>query len=855
MNEWADSQDNQIVLDNQGKIIDYIDPDVRRENTPEERIRQRITHVLNMEYNYPTNLIALEKQVQIGREIKRADIVVYNNPDSKAKNDQGNIFLIIETKAPTVKYPDGQLISYLSATSATGGFWTNGDSIVYYRKNLTDNSIIDWTGIPKYGESWDSIGYLKKTDLIVPVDLKLAFKRCHNAIYRTGINSENIALDMVRILLSKIEDESSADPDCKFRITPEEYADERLQSIACARVRKLFSNVRDRYPDVFKNDESITIPDKQLALVVNQLQGYAFLDSPYDVLGTAYETYVASNLKGDRGQYFTNRLVINMMVKMVDPDDKSFILDPACGSGGFLLTAMNYIFKKIDKSGRTPNAIEILKRNVVCQLFGVDIDPNLIKVAKANMLIGRDGHGGIEHANSLGQLTELSPKFHDQSGFGKPSVILTNPPFGSGADLKIKDKQILKNYKIGRMWDVDSKNNVVYSDRINEKQGVAPELLFLERTLQWVKEDGIIGIVMAKGQLDNKEAFAIRDLVTKESQILAVVNLHEDTFEPFCGSKASVIFLRKRSKIPSNYSIFMAISNKVGQTSRGEPIFKKNSTGDPIIIDGKQVLDEDLSDIADAYHEYLKGSFTENEYQFSIQYADLDKQSLSFNPVHYLPKHNEALRHIALLAEGDDFEIRTLGSIANVFNGPRFKRPYADLNVTEGPGIVKYYTGTALTQLKSENVKYLDKNKATKQQLKQLDELTIHSGYILISDSGTLGRITYALNEHEGVIATNNLIRVIIDDLNLRGYVYEFLRSDMGQKLILKNSYGTNQEHLEPADIANVPIPIPKNRELIDSIGSKVIESIKQLETSINNGRAANAMMADILLVEEKTEL
>ena len=847
MDEWAESQDDQIILDSQGKIIDYLDPEIRRPNKPEERIRQRITHVLHCEFQYPKELIALERSIKIGREEKRADIVIYNSIEARASNDQGNILLIFETKAPEVKYPDGQLLSYMSATSAQGGFWTNGDEIHYYRKNMDDNTIIDWIGLPKYSESWDSIGSYKKTDLTVPVDLKLAFKRCHNAIYRTGINSENIALDMVRILLSKIEDESSADPLCKFHITPEEYKNEKLQAVACKRVRSLFAAVRDRYPDVFKKDEEITIPDKQLALVINQLQHYSFLDSPYDVLGTAYETYVASNLKGDRGQYFTNRLVINMMVKMVDPDDKSFILDPACGSGGFLLTSMNYIFDKINNSGRTVSAKEVLKRNVVCQLYGVDIDPNLIKVAKANMLIGKDGHGGIEHANSLGDLKDLSPKFHDQCGIGKPTIILTNPPFGSGADLRIKDKKILQEFKVGRMWDVTYDNKVRYSDKINEKQGVAPEVLFLERTLQWAKEGAIIGIVMAKGQLDNKEAFAIRDLVTKESQILAVVNLHEDTFEPFCGSKASVIFLKKMNPVPADYNIFMAISNKVGQTSRGEAIFKKNAAGEPLIINGKQVLDEDLSDIAEAYHKFKKGEFTETEYKFSIKYSELDHKSLSFNPVHYLPKHNDAMRRVALLADGEDFEVRTLGSIARVYNGPRFKRPYADLNVTSGPGIVKYYTGTALTQLKSDNVKYLDKNKATKQQLKQLDELTIHPGYILISDSGTLGRVTYSLTEHDGVIATNNLIRVIIEDVNLRGYVYEFLRNEMGQKLMLMNSYGTNQEHLEPADIANIPIPIPKNRQMIDDIGSRVIRSIAELETSVRDEREANNLMEGLL--------
>ncbi len=173
--------------------------------------------------------------------------------------------------------------------------------------------------------------------------------------------------------------------------------------------------------------------------------------------------------------------------------------DPACGSGGFILTAMNYIFDNIDNSTRSTNSKEVLKRNVVHQLFGIDISPKLVKIAKANMLLGKDGHGGIEHANSLDSVSTLSAHFNELCGIGKPNIILTNPPFGSGHDLRIKEANILAQYKNGYQWEISTNSDIVYSDKLNERQGVAPELLFLEKCLEWVKEDGIIGIVMAKG--------------------------------------------------------------------------------------------------------------------------------------------------------------------------------------------------------------------------------------------------------------------------------------------------------------------------------------------------------------------
>ena len=846
VDEWVESQEFQIRLDSEGKIIDYINPDTHRPNTPEERIRQKTSRILVEEFRYDKSTIAIERGIQIGRETKRADIVIYEDALSNNSKLQEKIFLIAEIKAPNIKEPDGQLISYICSTSAKGGFWTNGDKIIFYRR-YENNDIEEYIGIPRKGEPWDAIGTYKKSDLVIPVDLKLAFKRCHNAMYRAGIDSEDVALDMTRILLAKHEDEESANEDCLFRMTQEEYLNPNLRHQACKRVRDLFDAVRQRYPDVFGKNEEITVSDDKLAIVISQLQKYSFLDSPYDVIGTAYEIYVASHLKGERGQYFTNRLVVSMMIEMVSPNEKSIILDPSCGSGGFLISSMNYIFKRIDDSNRGANAKEVLKREVVHHLFGIDISPKLVKIAKANMLLGKDGHGGIERVDSLKETNLLSAKFKEICGFGMPDIILSNPPFGSGVDIRIKDSTTLSKFEIGKLWNVGDNGDIFFEEKLNESIGIAPELLFAEQYLKWIKEDGLICIVMAKGQLDNREAYAIRRKILSETMLLAVVNLHENTFEPFCGSKASVLMMKKCKPLP-DYRVFMAISNKVGQNSRGETLLKKDANGDPIVVDGVHKLDEDLSEIAASYNQFKKGELIESEFRFSISINDIDPSSLSFNPVHYLPKHNEALQKVLLLNENPDYEVKTLNSIAqSVFNGPRFKRPYADDGVTSGEGIRKFFTGTAITQLHGENVKYLDENKCNKQLLKQLKVLTIHKGYILISDSGTLGRITYALEQHDGHVATNNLIRVVIEDENLRGYVYQFLKSPTGQSLILKNAYGTNQEHLEPDVIANILIPIPKDENIIKEIGGKVIASIEALESSIRDNDEANRLLSAVL--------
>lgn len=845
--EWSRAQDYPIPLDKDGRVIDYLDPETHRPNTAEERIRQRMVQVLVAEFGYPKTRVAVERSIHIGRDVKRADIVVFASAAAKQRNDQGQIVLIGETKSPSVENPDGQLISYLTATAAQGGFWTNGEKMQFYRLHPVTKRIEEWIGIPREGQSWDSVGQFGKSDLIVPIDLKSVFRRCHNALYSSGMDSEDTAMDMVRVILAKVEDESTGSDYCLFHITQEEFDTRDGRKRACQRVRQLFKEVKDRYPDVFSAHEEITASDQQLGIVISYLQPYSFLDAPYDVIGTAYEVYVASHLKGERGQYFTNRLVVNMMVEMVDPDDRDTILDPACGSGGFLITAMNHVRDKIGASGRPESAKAVLRRNVCNNLYGVDTTPKLVKVAKTNMLLSRDGHTGIIRGNSLAEFEDLPEEFRKRAGKSIPTIVLTNPPFGSGYEQRIRDESILGNFQNGRAWTCKD-GKIRFSEEINRGLGVPPEILFLERCIQWVRPGGQVAIVMAKGQLDNKEALAARHYVLDKCKVLAVVNLHEDTFEPFVGSRASVLVLQKKRPSDSDdYRIFMAISRKVGQTSRGEPVFKRDSMGNILVQDNGLVLDEDLSEIADAYWLFRNGNLEESAYRFSISRDDIDPDSVSLNPVQYLPAHNAALEHVLTLGETDQFEVRRLADLGPVFNGPRFKRPYAEPGVTEGPTIRKYFTGTALTQLHADNIKYLDSRKADDRTKQHLEDLTIYKGYLLISDSGTLGRVTYALSIHDGHVATNNLIRVVIDDEHLRGYVYQFLRGSVGQHLLLRNAYGTNQEHLEPDAVGDIPIPIPTDPSRVRRIGERVLASVERLEESLSLSEQTEDQVADLV--------
>ena len=184
------------------------------------------------------------------------------------------------------------------------------------------------------------------------------------------------------------------------------------------------------------------------------------------------------------------------------------------------------------------------------------------------------------------------------------------------------------------------------------------------------------------------------------------------------------------------------------------------------------------------------------------------------------------------LGETPGWEIERLGQIAQVYNGHRFKRPYADKDVTSGPGIVRFFTGNAITQTRGENIKYFDLGKAKPAQLRMLSNLYLKRGMILITDSGTVGRVVITTSYHQGGIGTNNLIRVVTDDEALTGYLYQFLNSELGQHQLKANIYGAIVDHIEPDEAKKVLVPVPTDRATLERIGLPVMKSIEHREAA-----------------------
>ena len=848
---------DRLMLTGDGRIIDFVKPSTTRVNTPEERVRQNYVRTLHYQYGYPTSVMVLGAPIYVGSERRYANIVIYDNKTAAQLQDQGRIKLIVETKAPDEKTGHGQLVSYISASSAEGGVWVNQEDPPKYYYRQPSGKLEEWPGIPREDESWESIGSQTKADLRTPHNLVETFKRCHNALYKVGIDSEDIAMDMVRIILAKYRDESSEGESPEFRVTPLELQSSTGRHRVAERVRRLFEQVRNAHLDVFDKHEVITAGDREIATVVSELQEFRFVTAPdsqevYDVVGAAYEVYIGSHLKGDRGQYFTHRLIVGLLVRLVNPTERDKVFDPAMGSGGFLIRAMRNISAQIMAGKRSAAAKNNAIHDIYRQLYGIDKSPKLVKVARTNMILASDGHSGLIRADSLEPPTRLPEDFLKVVGPGIPTVILTNPPFGATSEHKItpeREPQLVSQFEVAHVWKRDG--DLFGPTDALMAEGVPPEYLFVERCIKWVAPGGKVGIVVPRGLLDNDKALALRTLIFRDTRVLAVINCHDDTFKPYTDAKAALLVLQKRKpggpKEPDPI-IFMAISQGIGHNGVGAPVYKTDAKGDIILQNGQPVLDEDTDDIYQAWENIGKGQASPSEYYFTISPSQIS-DNLNLNPVRYLPRYAESRRLVLEIGEKPGWKVEKLGAIAQVFNGPRFKRPYADKGVTVGPGIVRYFTGNAVTQTRGENVKYLDLAKAKPNQVKMINKLYLHSGMILITDSGTIGRVIYATSYHDGAVGTNNLIRVVTENDALRGYIYQFLSSKLGQDQLKANIYGAIVDHIEPDHVKDIRVPIPEDNAILDKIGLPVIRSIGLQERAREELAGSEAAFTDSLCV------
>lgn len=646
-----------------GYILDFISGEKHLKESPKELVRQRIARALFHEYAISVEDMEADFPVKVDGRRKRLDIAIFAHGfEHTAEHMTRAVLCRPEPKMGrgAIRMRDyeqadkdlQELKGIMEAVeSCQYGLWTNGLEFFYLEKQKTRFEV-RFEPIGDWPPAEDSFGTKEvvsdaRTRRADPEMLKTAFRRCHNFIHgNEGMPKDAAFWQFLYLIFCKMHDETASRSNRRFWAGPKEQFDEQGRAQIRGRIMPLFEEVKQRYKDIFRGNEEIMLSDRALGFLVSELARYDFTRTDVDAKGVAYQELVGINLRGDRGQYFTPRGVIKLVVEMLDPKEHERILDPACGTGGFLVATIGHMLKKFreeaDQSPDTESTDEFLSvqerlsqfaRN---QVFGADFDPFLIRASQMNMVMAGDGGGHLYHLNSLefpdGYLAGLEQAKADVP-LGSMDVVMTNPPFGS--DIPITDRNILKHFELAYMWDRLEDGS--YRNTGKPQASVAPEVLFIERCLHWLKPGGRMGIVLPDGILGNPKAEYIRWWILRHAWVLASIDLPVESFivEANVNILTSLLFLRKKSPEEMKaedlgrkeaYPVFMAVAEKVGYDRRGNRLYKRTPDGEEIvelrekterIRIGDRVVtrtlrrkeripDDDLPEIAVRYREFLK---------------------------------------------------------------------------------------------------------------------------------------------------------------------------------------------------------------------------------------------------------
>jgi len=579
--------------------------------TPEEiQAVQVFARRLVEDYGYAKNQIQTRPQYRVRmrpsdeEKAYPVDIAVFNS----AQNTEDELFMVVECKKKDRKDGEHQLRLYMDMSAAEVGVWFNGDEHLYLRKIHHKGGKRTYEvlpNIPRKGQRIEDIGLYKRKALAKPSNLKAVFRdlRNHLAGMTTGITrDEALAQEIINILFCKLLDEQDTNPDdtMTFRAGVGESHND-IQK----RVKDLFEKVKDAaYGDVFEPSDTIKLDPDSLAYVVGELQTYCITDADRDAIGDAFEVFIGPALRGSEGQFFTPRNVVEMMVKVVDPKPGEKIMDPACGSGGFLITALSHVWAQLRAEAKHKGWSErqLVKREfeVATDCFrGIDKDSFLAKVCKAYMALIGDGRGGVFCRNTLEPVDTWPEAMQTKIRPGMFDVILTNPPFGK--KIVVKGEPILSQFDLGYKWKRDKETKgLAKTATLHDDQ--PPQILFLERCLQLLKPGGRLGIVLPEAVFGMPTYEYVVTWLQQRAKIRGVVSMPEALFKTSgkggTHAKVCVLFVENaKAKKGEDYDIFMADVKWCGHDSRANPTYRKDKTGKLVLLDEVPTVYEKWSTI------------------------------------------------------------------------------------------------------------------------------------------------------------------------------------------------------------------------------------------------------------------
>lgn len=566
--------------------ITYVISDNHTEyyNDPEEQVRAEFWAELIYKYEYPANRIKIEVVIPDRLPTDRADIVIFSDDECKRP------YAVVECKKDGVTDAEFNQAIEQGVGNATwiklraeyvvivaGGTRRVLDVSDKYGAFEREQNIL--ADLPKaYGKPQEYRFYKGTESDIKPVarqDLITAIKKCHQTLWGGGRLSPPTAFgELCKIIFVKISDEQkprkNGEP-YQFQIKTHEPSSKLAE-----RINELYDEQKVKDPEVFT--ESIKVDDRVLRTVVSHLEAINLNKTDLDVKGVAFERFMDGFFKGDFGQYFTPREIIDFCVKMMKPQNYWDVLDPSCGSGGFLLHALDYMRTQANDyyEKGTVEHFNYWHEFAAKHLYGIEINDEIARVAKMNMIVHDDGHTNVISHDALESIDKM---YAHNRGFAKDKfdLILTNPPFGS--TINKTQKPYLESFELGNVTDKKGKKT--------PRKNQSSEVLFIERIWQFLKPKiGRAAIILPDGILTNSSMQYVRDFILEKFQLLAVVSLPQCAFAHFgAGVKASIIFVRKRGKDEApddNEPIFMASPEFIGYDATGRKI--KENQFDEIVV-------------------------------------------------------------------------------------------------------------------------------------------------------------------------------------------------------------------------------------------------------------------------------
>lgn len=595
-------EDAILLKESKDKFTPYVVCIVRNKEiklTPEEIVRQLYAMVLIFDFGYPKHRLEFEYPVTFGREKKRADIVIYD------KDNVTSPYIMVELKKPKLKDGKEQLKSYCNATGAPIGIWSNGDSISFYHRK-DPNFFEDIPAIPRadqklsdiLGERWTINDLVAKDKLVTErKSLKdLILEMEDEVLANAGVD---VFEELFKLIFTKLYDEMEGGRNHSRHLEFRNYGDTETE--LKGKIQRLFDQAKSKWEGVFSVDSKITLTPSHLSVCVSSLQDVKLFNSNLDVVDEAFEYLINKSSKGEKGQYFTPRYVIDMAVKMLNPKEHETMIDTASGSCGFPVHTIFHVWEQIlkeeglDKSHlftlehKPPRCIDYVQEKV----FAIDFDEKAVRVGRTLNLIAGDGQTNVLHLNTLDwerwdektkddedwldvynegwkKLKRLRTDKKSNQDF-EFDVLMANPPFAGD----IKESRILAKYELGK------NSGGKYQSKVGR------DILFIERNLDFLKPGGRMAIVLPQGRFNNSSDKQIREFIAEQCRILAVVGLHGNVFKPHTGTKTSVLFVQKWDEklCPKvdDYPIFFATMQEPSKDNSGDKLYMLNDDGSPLL--------------------------------------------------------------------------------------------------------------------------------------------------------------------------------------------------------------------------------------------------------------------------------